>query len=82
MPGAASGAHDGPMINDITFALVQQRQQELRDDAAEYRLAHRASTNRPDRITLAARWNRFRQARSDRPGTEAPALRPTPACTH
>ena len=48
------------MIDDITFATVKMHQQELLDDAASYRLAHRATPRRSTRLSIATRWNQLR----------------------
>ena len=79
---AASVAHDEPMINDITFALVHEHQQALRDRAAEDRLARTATPRRPMRLSIARRWGRLRMPRSERAAQDTPALRPATACTH
>ena len=77
----ASGAHHEPMINDITFATVKMHQQELLDDAANYRLAHRATPRRSTRLSIATRWNRLRHARTERPASGAHALEPVTSCS-
>lgn len=79
---AASVAHDEPMINDITFALVHEHQQALRDRAAQDRLARTAIPHRSVRLSIASRWNRLRNPRSEGRPAAAPALRPATACTH
>jgi len=68
------------MINDITFASVQQHQQALRDEAASYRLARRVTTRPSVRSSLATRWNRLRHARPQRPAAQPQALRPATTC--
>ncbi len=77
---ATSGAHHEPMINDITFVTVKMHQQELLDDAANYRLAQ-AMPRRSTRLSIASRWDRLRQARTERPASGAYALEPVTSCS-